>query len=99
MTEAGDKILAGINDAIAFTKGDRSKGRAHAIINSEIDVKTVRAKTGMTQEKFAETYGLSLSTLRKWEAGIRNPEGAAKAYLTVISQRPNVVRDALCSVV
>ncbi len=99
MTKAGEKILAGAEAGLAYVRGDKSKGRAHVIINSKIDVKTVRAKTGMTQEKFAETYGLSLSTLRKWEAGIRKPEGAAKAYLTVIAQRPNVVKEALWSAV
>lgn len=99
MTKAGDEILAGINDAIAFMQGDKSKGRAHTIINSKIDVKAVRKKTGLTQEKFAETYGLSLSTLRKWEAGIRRPEGAAKAYLMVIEQKPKVVKEALWNAV
>ena len=84
---------------MAYVRGDKSKGRAHAIINSEIDVKSVRSKIGLTQEKFAETYGLSLSTLKKWESGIRQPEGAAKAYLTVIAQQPTVVKDALWSAV
>ncbi len=95
MTKAGNEIIQGAQDALAFLHGDKSKGRAHAIINSKIDVKSIRAKTGLTQEKFAETYGLSLSTLKKWETGIRVPEGAAKAYLTVIAQRPKVVKDAL----
>jgi putative transcriptional regulator len=97
MTKAGEGILQGAQDALDFLRGDKSKGRAYTIINSKIDVKGIRSKTGLTQEKFAETYGLSLSTLKKWEAGIRNPEGAAKAYLTVISQRPNVVKKALQS--
>ncbi len=97
MTKAGDKILAGAQDALSYVRGDKSKGRAHAIINSTVDVKSIRAQTGLTQEMFSETYGLSLSTLKKWESGIRQPEGAAKAYLTVISQRPNVVKKALWS--
>lgn len=95
MSKAGKQILAGINDAIDYSRGDKSKGRAHTIINSEVDVKAIRVKTGLTQADFAETYGLSLYTLRKWENGSRSPEGAAKAYLTVIAQRPNVVKNAL----
>ena len=95
MTTAGKEILQGAQEALAFLHGDKSKGRAHMIINSKIDVKTIRKNTGLTQEKFAEAYGLSLSTLKKWEAGIRAPEGAAKAYLTVIAQHPNVAREAL----
>ncbi|MCF6283615.1 MAG: helix-turn-helix domain-containing protein [Candidatus Hydrogenedentes bacterium] len=99
MSKAGEEILQGANEALSFLRGDKTQGRAHAIINSTIDVKRIRAKTGLSQAAFAETYGLSLHSLKKWETGIRTPEGAAKAYLTVIAQRPEVVKDALWSAV
>ena len=99
MTKAGQEILQGAADALDFVRGDKSKGRAHAIINASIDVKSIRKNTGLTQQSFAETYGLSLSSLKKWEAGIRTPEGAAKAYLTVIKQRPEAIKEALWSAV
>ena len=70
MSKAGEEILAGINDAIAMAKGDKSRGRAYTIINSTIDVKAIRQKTGMTQERFADTYGLSLVHFEKM--GIEN---------------------------
>lgn len=95
MSKAGSEILQGAQDALDYLRGESDKGRARTIINSKINVKAVREKTGLTQEKFAETYGLSLSTLRKWESGAREPEGAAKAYLTVIAQKPKIVKDAL----
>ncbi len=37
-------------------------------------IKELRTSTGMTQKKFADEYGIPLSTLRKWEQG-----GAAPA--------------------
>lgn len=95
MTKAGKEIMDGINDAIDYMRGDKTKGRAHYIITAEINVKAVRKKTGLTQERFAQTYGFSLSTLKKWESGNRQPEGPAKAYLMVINERPNVVKKAL----
>ena len=95
MTKAGNEILQGANEALDFLRGDKQKGRAHKIINAKIDVKSIRAQTGLSQIDFAETYGLSIHSLKKWETGKRTPEGAAKAYLTVIAQRPNVVREAL----
>ncbi|GAC20697.1 helix-turn-helix domain-containing protein [Paraglaciecola arctica] len=95
MTKAGNDILSGANEALEFLRGDPKKGRANKIINTIIDVKSIRAQTGLSQVDFAEAYGLSVHSLKKWEAGKRNPEGAAKAYLTVISKRPNVVREAL----
>jgi len=97
MTKAGNEILQGATEALEYLRGNTTKGRAHRIINSTIDVKFIRSKVGLTQEKFAETYGLSLSTLKKWEAKIAEPEGAAKAYLSVIAQRPDMVKEALQS--
>lgn len=31
------------------------------------DIKELRESTGMTQKAFAQTYGIPISTLRKWE--------------------------------
>jgi putative transcriptional regulator len=95
MTKAGQEIIQGAQDALDYLRGEKTKGRAHYIIAAEIDVKSIREKTGLTQERFAETYGFSLSTLKKWESGNRQPEGPAKAYLMVINERPNVVKKAL----
>lgn len=95
MTKAGQEILKGAKAGLAYIRGDESQGRAHYIITADIDVKAVREKTGMTQEGFAEAYGFSLSTLKKWETGNRQPEGPAKAYLMVIGERPDIVRKAL----
>lgn len=95
MTKAGEEILQGARDALAYARGDKTKGRAHYIIAADIDVKSVREKTGLTQERFAESYGFSLSTLKKWESGNRHPEGPAKAYLMVINEKPLIVRKAL----
>lgn len=99
MTKEGDGILEGINDAIAYVKGDKSRGRASVIMGSNIDVKKIREQTGLSQEKFAETYGFSLSTLKKWESSAIEPKGPAKAYLTVIKQRPNLIKEVLHSAV
>lgn len=97
MTKAGQEILQGAQESLDYLRGDKTSGRAHYIINTDIDVKAVRERTNLTQERFAETYGFSLSTLKKWETGNRKPEGAAKAYLMVINERPNVVKRALQS--
>lgn len=56
--------------------------------------KRARLKTGMGQEKFAATYGLSLATLRDWEQRRTDPDTAATAYLTAISNDPDGVAKA-----
>ena len=50
MTEAFEKIAAGLADAIAYTEGDTTKGRVAA----GLDVKAIRDKTKFTQAKFAD---------------------------------------------
>lgn len=37
------------------------------------EIKEIRKKTGMSQAKFAETFGMSPGTLRNWEQGIASP--------------------------
>jgi len=93
-TRADKLILQGAKEALAHARGEKI-GRSHFVITADVDVKAIRKKTDLTQELFAETYGFSLWTLKNWERGHRKPDGAAKAYLLVISVQPNVVREAL----
>jgi putative transcriptional regulator len=57
--------------------------------------RSVRSRLGMTQEQFATMLGVPIGTLRNWEQGHREPDGAAKALLRVAAKYPKVVRDAL----
>jgi len=95
MTKAGDKILAGAQDALEYIRGDKSKGISHTIINADVDVKAIRETTGLNQEEFASNFGLSLASLRNWETKHRQPDSATKAYLAVIATNPNAAREAI----
>lgn len=86
---AFDKIAAGLNDAIAFAGGDRSRAKVVRPVN----VKAIRQATRMTQAQFAEAFRLSIGTLRDWEQHRREPDATAKAYLSIIEQDPSTVRE------
>ncbi len=88
-------IKRGLEEALAYAKGeaDVSKYRVH--VPGEIDVRAIRKKLGMTQEKFAREFGFSVNTLRHWEHGTRVPEGPTRAYLLVIDRNPKAVQKAL----
>lgn len=60
-----------------------------------VDVKRIRERLGMTQEQFALSYGLDVDAVRNWEYGRREPDQAAKSYLTVIDREPELAREAL----
>lgn len=90
------KVVAGLRDAIAYAKGDRSRARVSTYdVPQSIDVKNIREQLGMSQPEFALKFGFSLGTLRQWEQGRRSPEGPARVLLTVISHRPDAVEKAL----
>lgn len=84
-------VLAGIEDAIAYAGGDKTRGKAHVVDVPVVDVKKARAKSGLSQDRFAKVFGISIHTLRKWEQGQRHPRGPAKVLLAVIDQEPDAV--------
>lgn len=95
MSKAGKEIIAGAKQALAYLKGDKTKGRAYEVRTRDIDVKAIRAKLQMTQAAFSEVFAIPVSTLKKWETNNRVPEGPTKAYLMVIDKIPGAVRKAL----
>ena len=96
MSEVGESILRGARDALAYARGDKSRGRATVIhVPERVDVKAVRKRLGLSQAAFAARFGFSLGTLRDWEQERRRPEGPARALLTVIDREPEAVERAL----
>ena len=50
-----------------------------------------RARTGLSQQDFADLMGVSARTLQDWEQGRREPTGAAKTLLKVAAAHPEVL--------
>ena len=50
-----------------------------------------RAKTGLSQQDFANLLGVSTRTLQDWEQGRREPTGAAKTLLKVAATHPKIL--------
>lgn len=84
-------IMEGIKDATAFVQGKRFRARVVA----GPDIKAIRERVKMTQAKFAKAYGLPLGTVKDWEQGRRQPDAPARALLTLIAKKPEVVRRVL----
>ena len=57
--------------------------------------RVVRRALGLTQEAFADRFGIPLGTLRDWEQGKCEPDQTARAYLRVIARDPEAVARAL----
>ncbi len=58
-------------------------------------VRRARSKTGLSQPKFARAYHFSVGRLRDLEQGRSQPDSAILAYLSLIEQDPDRVREQL----
>lgn len=95
MSKVAASIQRGLEQAVAYAQGQADKKSYRVHVPARIDVKAIRNRLGMTQEEFAARFGFSVNTLRHWEQGKRQPEGATRAYLLVIERAPQAVQKAL----
>ena len=54
-----------------------------------------RARHGLTQTEFAETFHLPVTTLRDWEQRRTTPDAPARALLLAIERDPDAMRRLL----
>jgi putative transcriptional regulator len=93
-TTFGKDLVEGMNLVLAHQRGEVE---LEQVLPKPIDVKAIRRRVKMSQAEFARAYGISKRALQEWEQGGRQPDSAARAYLTVIAKEPAVVRRALAS--
>ena len=84
-------IVAGLEDAIAFVKGDGSRARAAA----GPDVKAIRAKTRLSQAKFAARLRVPVATVRDWEQHRRSPDAPARTLLGMVDADPEAALELI----
>jgi putative transcriptional regulator len=60
-----------------------------------VDVKKIRTRLGLSQERFAATYGFAVAAVRDWEQGRRQPERSARILLKIVEKEPEAVTRAL----
>lgn len=95
MSEFFNSIKQGLNEAVTYSTGKPLKAVVHKF--TPLDVKNIRSNMNMSQTEFASAVGISVSTLRHWERGDREPQGPALVLLNVVKKEPQVVLNALAS--
>jgi len=60
-----------------------------------VDVKALRRRLGMSQERFARSFHLSIGTVRDWEQGRSLPDRPARVLLKLIERNPDLVLETL----
>ena len=91
-SKIGADLIEGMKLIAAHQRGEIS---LEQVWPKPIDVKAIRKRVKMSQAEFSRAYGISKRALQEWEQGGRQPDSAARAYLTVIAKEPAMVRRAL----
>jgi len=89
------ELIKSASQAVEIVSGERKPSRTFEV-TSDI-VREIRESTGLSQERFAGLFHISVGTLRNWEQGRRRPDGPAAALLTAIKNDPEHVVAALNS--
>lgn len=80
----GREILEGLREI--------KRGEYARVVNVP-DIAGIRARTGLSQSRFATLLGVSVRTLQDWEQGRRVPSGAARTLLMVADRNPRALLD------
>jgi len=84
-----------MKEVVAHVEGKVALPMRYIEIPEDVDVKAIRSKLGLSQAEFSRRYAVSQRSLQEWEQGRRRPDGAVRAYLTVIERNPKAVAAAL----
>jgi DNA-binding transcriptional regulator YiaG len=102
----GDEIIAGLEEAIAFERGEKTGARfkpapirmsarntdaAPAPDYTKEQVAKIRAGLQLSQPVFAKVLNVSSETAKAWEQGKVPPSGSAKRLLQIAERHPDVV--------
>lgn len=68
-------IIEGLKQGIAHNRGEIKLRTREIYVPEDVDVRTVREKSGLSQSDFAFRYGFNPRTLQEWEQGRSRPEG------------------------
>jgi putative transcriptional regulator len=89
MSSTFESINKGLEEAVAFSQGKPVEAKTYH--PQPVDVKSVRSQSKLTQNEFAATFGISVSTLRHSERGDRKPQGPALLLLNLVRKSPDTV--------
>lgn len=94
-SKVGQRIIQGLEEALAWSKGEDVPVRVTQVQIPDVDVSRVRRQMGLSQTQFASKFGFPPATLRNWEQGRVRPDTPTRVLLAVIAKHPESVEDVL----
>lgn len=98
----GEQLIEAAREAVAIERGEAKPARVsrHTAVGSEVErpphyaaarIKGIRGQMALSQPVFAATLNVSPETVRAWEQGKREPDGATLRLLEVAEHHPDVL--------
>ena len=91
--ELFNELMESIKEGGAILRGKAAPKRSHKY--DEPNVRAIREKLGLSQDRFSVMLGISPATLRNWEQGRSHPDAPTRVLLAVIAKHPEAVEDVL----
>ena len=104
MSQQFESMMEGLNEALEYLKGDKTKGRTRVVEVKDLNVKplkqyskeelkNIRLKNNLTQKTFADCFGVSQKTIESWERGDNAPSGASIRLFQLMEKNNNVLEE------
>lgn len=98
----GQQLIESAREAVQIERGEREAARITKYTAAEAEVepppqyvsgriKELREKMGLSQPVFAAALNVSTETVRAWEQGKREPDGATLRLLEVAEEHPDIL--------
>lgn len=91
-----EELDANLKEAVKVAKVTKAPKSVYVVL-TPAEIRAIRAGVGMSQSDFANTFRLSLDTLKGWEQGKRKPDAAAANFLRMIEADPEFVQRTLAA--
>lgn len=93
---AYDKIKAGLEEAIAYERGEINAKTVHMSVApvhewTAEEIRQIRLSAGLSQRVFASAMGVSGKTVEAWEAGRNTPSGSSRRMLSMMKHDPKLL--------
>ena len=104
MSSQFDSMMEGLNEALEYLKGDKTKGRVRVVELPNLQVqplkqydkeelKSIRLKNNLTLKTFADCFGVSQKTVESWERGENTPSGASIRLFQMLEKDANILKE------
>jgi putative transcriptional regulator len=87
------ELIESVGHAGECMRGERKPSRVFKY--TPANVRKIRLQLGLSQNKFASAFHISVNTLQNWEQGRCVPEGPAQVLLRIADTNPKAVLEAI----